>query len=76
MSNRSRAQWLLSQLSNCTDIVPGMTRREAVYWFPDDPESFIYGSLAGLLARDLKSADAPWFGEGAAETAQLRTWGG
>jgi hypothetical protein len=58
LSSQRRARWLLGQLWNCTDIVPGMIRRDMREWFPDDPEPFTYGRLVRLLARNLKDAKA------------------
>jgi hypothetical protein len=57
LSDKSRAQWLLGQLWNCTDIVPNLARQEIRDWFPDDPEPFTYAQVARLLARDLKDVD-------------------
>ena len=53
LSDRRRASWLLGQLWNCTDIVPGDTRCEVRDWFPNCQEPFTYAALTRLLAVDL-----------------------
>jgi hypothetical protein len=58
LSEKRRAEWLLGQLWNCTDIVPSLTRRQVMEWF-DEPEPFTYAQLTRLLKRDLDSQSAP-----------------
>ncbi len=58
LSERERAEWLLGQLWNCTDIVPSLTRTQVMDWHADDPEPFTYAQLARLLKRDLDEAEA------------------
>jgi hypothetical protein len=59
LSEKRRAEWLLGQLWNCTDILPGMARSEVREWFSENQEPFTFGQLARLLKRDLDSQNAP-----------------
>jgi hypothetical protein len=59
LSEKRRAEWLLGQLWNCTDILPGMAQSEVREWFSEDREPFTFGQLARLLKRDLDSQSAP-----------------
>lgn len=59
LSYKKRAEWLLGQLWNCTDIVPSLTRSQVRNWFPDDPEPLTFARVARLLKRDLDSQIEP-----------------
>jgi hypothetical protein len=59
LSAKKRAGWLLGQLWNCTDVVPGLTRLEVKDWLPDDPDPSTYAWLVRLLKRDLDSQIEP-----------------
>lgn len=62
LSHRSRARWLLGQLWSCTDILPSIYHHELTDRQADeDPELdrdffFTYGTLARVLAKELKEA--------------------
>jgi hypothetical protein len=53
LSARSRARWLLGQLWDCTDIVPGALRSEF-----EGQNVITYARLARLLINELQTGEA------------------
>ena len=64
LSHKTRARWLLGQLWNCRDILPSaycneLTDRDAEADEDLDRQNFFtYGTLARVLAKELKEATA------------------
>ena len=54
LSPERRAEWLLGQLWNCTDVLPGIYHNEITDRDPEGRHNFTYGVLARLLAQELK----------------------